>query len=186
MKHVIHLRVLVMITKYCKKCDQTKEISEFGNDKRFSDGKRFYCKTCNSDSYKRWYYKDVEKSRDVSKQWRDNNLDKRKEIWTKYHNQDRANRLKSHYKIDYDRYLEMLESQNYVCAICQQPDPVDGKELAVDHDRSCCPDHKNTCGKCVRGLLCSLCNRSLGMLKDDIMVLRKAIEYLEGFSEVQK
>lgn len=51
----------------------------------------------------------------------------------------------------------------------------------VDHDHSCCSGVKS-CGKCVRGLLCGNCNLFLGFLKDDTKKMRKAIEYIEGFS----
>jgi hypothetical protein len=33
-----------------------------------------------------------------------------------------------------------------------------------------------------RGLLCSLCNMGLGLFKDDVSALRKAVEYLEKHS----
>lgn len=36
--------------------------------------------------------------------------------------------------------------------------------LAVDHDHSCCPDRKRSCGACVRGLLCSDCNFLMGWI----------------------
>jgi hypothetical protein len=31
----------------------------------------------------------------------------------------------------------------------------------------------------VRGYLCNNCNRGIGLLKDDVEVMKKAIEYLE-------
>jgi hypothetical protein len=45
----------------------------------------------------------------------------------------------------------------------------DGKYRAkvhVDHDHACCAK-ATSCGKCIRGLLCSACNTALGMLRDD-------------------
>ena len=57
----------------------------------------------------------------------------------------------------YEQYMKMLETQNGVCAICQQPETAmrngKAKRLAIDHDH-------NT--HVVRGLLCTLCNRNLG------------------------
>lgn len=78
------------------------------------------------------------------------------------------------YRIDID---EKLESQRYKCAVC-------GKEIGlschVDHDHSCCSGSK-TCGLCVRGLLCSKCNRGLGFFNDDTELMLKAIYYLETY-----
>ena len=77
--------------------------------------------------------------------------------------------------ISFDDYLTMLKEQNGVCKICKQPETTSNghsgkiKDLAVDH----C----HTSGK-VRGLLCSSCNSGLGLFKDDVSVLKSAIEYL--------
>ena len=54
--------------------------------------------------------------------------------------------------------------------------------LSVDHDHSCCPDYNNTCGSCVRGVLCHSCNLGLGYFKDSKELLTKAMDYL-GSSE---
>lgn len=70
-------------------------------------------------------------------------------------------------------YTSMLDGQGGVCAICGKPETmaIRGKtvSLAVDHD------HKT--GK-IRGLLCTPCNRGIGLLKDDPNILNKAISYL--------
>lgn len=62
------------------------------------------------------------------------------------------------------------------CGICEQsmtrPEKTRGQLMtcvSVDHD------HKT--GK-VRGLLCSGCNKGIGMLKDNVEYLRKAIKWL--------
>ena len=74
------------------------------------------------------------------------------------------------YGLDFKDYQKLLEAQNHKCAICGSPPPNNRKtRLAIDH----C--HKT--GK-VRGLLCDRCNRSIGLLKDDVNILAKAIEYL--------
>lgn len=74
-------------------------------------------------------------------------------------------------------YEAMLVAQNGVCKICHRQETIvdfhtgNVKRLAVDHD------HKT--GK-VRGLLCDMCNRGIGMLQDSPLVLRLAAEYIEG------
>jgi hypothetical protein len=48
----------------------------------------------------------------------------------------------------------------------------------VDHDHACC-DGPTSCGKCVRGFICSKCNRLLGCAEDSMVRLCSAIEYLK-------
>jgi len=84
--------------------------------------------------------------------------------------------LMTHYKMTSASYDALLTAQNGVCAVCLQPDPRRDK-LAVDHDHSCCPG-TDSCGKCVRGLLCVNCNRAVGLLKDDVASARRLLEYL--------
>lgn len=85
-------------------------------------------------------------------------------------------------------WLALLAKQGGRCAICGTADP-GPKTWHVDHDHSCCPTpHRTsatTCGKCVRGLLCHLCNTALGGFRDDPAVLRAAIDYLRRTSTVQ-
>lgn len=100
------------------------------------------------------------------------------EMWrTYYADQAWKNNLWKRFGWSVDDYMEMLEAQGGVCAICRKTCR-SGKRLAVDHDHACC-EGPITCGKCVRGLLCAKCNGSLGMLDDDIDLLATAMAYLE-------
>lgn len=76
--------------------------------------------------------------------------------------------LKRKYGITYEEYEEMLAQQDGKCAICGQVD--EWFALAVDH----CHEKGH-----VRGLLCSQCNRGLGLLKDSPELLERALEYLK-------
>jgi len=83
------------------------------------------------------------------------------------------------YSITSERYVALAEAQGNCCAICRTTDP--GGSISrwhIDHDHSCC-DGGFSCGKCVRGLLCSRCNTALGLLNDDVERLRAAIRYQE-------
>jgi hypothetical protein len=84
--------------------------------------------------------------------------------------------IKRTYGIDADIYYEMLESQNYKCAICgtEGNNSINKTKMFIDH----CHDS----GK-VRGLLCSKCNMALGNFNDDIQTLKNAIAYLTKFEK---
>lgn len=83
----------------------------------------------------------------------------------------RSTRLKSVYGITIVEYKEMYENQGGKCAICGTHKPNSGRGgLQVDH---CHISNK------VRELLCVPCNTAIGKMKDDVNVLRKAIEYIE-------
>ncbi|WP_079886697.1 endonuclease domain-containing protein [Mycobacteroides abscessus] len=74
----------------------------------------------------------------------------------------------------------LFEMQGYVCAICR----IEIDESAhVDHDHSCCPSRGQSCGKCVRGILCKPCNLLLGNVNDSMEKLAAAIEYLKRWGK---
>lgn len=62
-------------------------------------------------------------------------------------------------------YLEQINKQKGLCAICQRP----MTKINIDH---CHKTNK------LRGLLCTACNVGLGNFQDSIPTLKKAIEYL--------
>jgi hypothetical protein len=91
----------------------------------------------------------------------------------------RNRQLTTKFGLSLDEYNAILEDQGGVCAICGDAETKMWKgrlcNLAVDHD------HKT--GR-VRGLLCSNCNRGIGLLQDDIERLQAAINYLKEDNSV--
>lgn len=138
--------------KTCGMCSTEKPHSEFHKDRRGKNGLSAYCKACN-----------ISRSR----KWRDDNPEGGKD-----------SDLRSKFKLSLGRYKEILDAQGGVCTICGEADK-SGRALAVDHDHACCPG-KKSCGKCVRSLLCMNCNRGLGHFRDNVDVMRSAIDYIES------
>ena len=82
------------------------------------------------------------------------------------------------YNLTPEQYQAILDAQGGQCAgKCGATGRT--KKLAVDHDHSCCPGPVS-CGRCVRGLLCSRCNRFIGHLRDGVESLRGLADYLEN------
>lgn len=87
-----------------------------------------------------------------------------------YKNRKREMFLKRKYGIGQETYLNMVEEQSGLCAICGNPPSFKG--LYIDHD------HKS--GR-VRGLLCNKCNTGIAMLLDDDLTLNRASLYLRRY-----
>lgn len=133
--------------KRCIRCKEEKSTTEFYNQKSSKDGLHPYCKLC---------------SKEKVKEWEQSHKDRRKVL-------NRRNGLKR-YKLTQEQYDTMLDSQKYVCAICQNSCTV-YKNLSVDH----C--HETDV---VRGLLCNKCNQGIGLFAHSVKLLMNAVEYLEG------
>ncbi len=79
-----------------------------------------------------------------------------------------ANNLAQNYGLTVEAFEQMYLDQRGRCAICS-------KRM---YARDCHVDHDHETGK-VRKLLCHTCNIGLGMFKDNIALLARAIVYLE-------
>lgn len=119
---------------------------------------------------KRWYEANKEKAKQRALQWRKDHPEKVEKLLKKSYEKNkekyRENRYKRKFGINMEVYKIKFEKQKGLCEICNKPSSLN---LAVDH----C--HKT--GK-IRDLLCTACNRALGLFKEDKISLLKAIEYL--------
>ena len=170
-----------MDSKQCTKCKTVKALSEY----HFRKGDGIYmsqCKECTRADNNARSARNYERYEAKRKEWRDANREqvtRNTRNW-QLRNPDKhkSGAYKSTYGIDFDA---LWAKQEGLCASCQLPMQKGGKEIdsvCVDHDRSCCPG-KKSCGACVRGLIHRNCNLVLGYAKDDMHVLKSAIQYLE-------
>jgi hypothetical protein len=97
--------------------------------------------------------------------------------------QRRLTYVAKQYNLTPEQY-EALRSQlrrndrgQYICPLCDR-----NQARCVDHDHKCCPG-KISCGKCVRGLICSPCNKFLGHLRDDPEALLRFGRYLSDYNQ---
>jgi len=88
-----------------------------------------------------------------------------------YDPEKRSQRIVESYGISLEKYNSLLASQNGGCAICGS------KEPKTKRNGRFCLDHDHSTGE-VRGLLCSPCNRGIGLLGDNPERLTMAAAYL--------
>lgn len=86
-----------------------------------------------------------------------------------YNATNRRSRLKTQYGMTEADFDQMIVEQEGRCAICAG-DFASTKDAHIDH----C--HETGI---VRGLLCLNCNVTLGLMKDSVLSLQAAIEYLK-------
>lgn len=84
-----------------------------------------------------------------------------------------------YYGVSAEWYAARLLAQDGACAVCGVRDQ-SRLPFAVDHDHRCCKGRRS-CGACVRGLICDLCNRGIGFLGDSKDRLIAAASYLASF-----
>jgi len=135
----------------CKICNQSKPLTEFYQTIRNGSPYGYHgkCKSC--------YVKKQQENYDPIKK-RDENL-------------------KRVYGIGIEEYNNLLEKQGHKCAICESTDPKGRKSgrgggVDVFYD-----DHDHKTGN-VRGLLCNICNRTMGYIGENSGVLEEMIKYL--------
>lgn len=152
--------------KLCKRCGETKSLSEYFVNIKRKDGVQTYCKPCHL-KYGRERYANPE-SYHRRQMNRDEYAKRRKTSGRKWY-------LKSTYNLTEEQYQELYDRHEGRCWICNEKK---NYYLHVDHNHSCCAGEKS-CGKCIRGLLCYNCNSLLGNAKDNRNILLVAIKYLD-------
>jgi hypothetical protein len=98
------------------------------------------------------------------------------------HQEELRLRRLAQYGLTQEAFDVLFASQGNCCAICKATTPGKGKgRWHIDHDHACCPTPAQSCGRCVRGILCAGCNPGLGSFHDDVTILLAAVAYLERF-----
>jgi len=84
--------------------------------------------------------------------------------------------LKKRFNISLETYKKLLSDQDFVCAICLQPESK--KDHRTGKVRDLAVDHCHKTGT-IRGLLCTDCNTGLGLFKDNPLLLEVAKRYIQ-------
>lgn len=168
------------IMKTCTKCLVKYEDNNFSTSKKYKDGLKSWCISCNKVYMKQYYLEHKIGITNKVHDWvRDNREQKRKHSlsYARRNPEKLKNRsLLNKYGITLDDFKAMKEKQNNICIGCRKPETAihnitkQVRELAVDH----C----HTTGK-VRGLLCSRCNIILGLSSESCETLKNLIDYLK-------
>lgn len=152
----VHLAVVSLLL--CRLCGYE------GPSERFqANGQR--CKPCHAEASRQYRFKHPEKVAAAQKRWRDGGGSQRVRL--------------AMYGLTPESFEALLAKQGGGCAVCGTRTPgFKNKGWHVDHDHRCCPGTKNSCGECVRGILCGPCNVGLGHFGDSVERLQAAISYL--------
>ena len=173
--------------KQCTRCKEFKETTSFHKYSKAQDQLKPWCKVCvkeydlAEDDPKRVMPRKIQGIK-IHCRYCKQYLDK-KRFYGKLTYCKECTKLVGHsgnlrkYGMTMDDYMDMEEEQNKVCKICGEPEK-HKKRLSVDHDHVCCSG-PTSCGKCIRGLLCSTCNKVLGQVKDNPKTLQAMINYLQ-------
>lgn len=190
-----------MTHKTCVDCDRTLLVSEFWKRSVSPDGLNKRCKQCAASKIATWRRDNPDKVRKYNEtgnrkydsekarqyriayrtpEWRERtNASARQRRRDDPEYRDRKNlrdRLRT-YNLKPQDYWSMLAAQDNKCAAC-------GVALDtphIDHDHTCCPG-RESCGNCVRGLLCLSCNFALGFTQDNPETLKSLIDYLKKWN----
>lgn len=134
----------------CKKCRKEKSLEDFTANKLCKFGREHSCKECTITRQGAWEHLRPESHLNSYLKYR-HGLTKK----------------------DYDA---LYMKQQGRCAICNNYETARTKTLT--DTKRLCVDHDHNTGA-IRELLCTLCNTSLGALKEDISRLEAMIEYIK-------
>lgn len=155
----IHACALPPGFKQCAKCNKLKSLSSFYKRNKEKNLLRNECKECASKRNKEYVAKHKHRLQIKNKEWAIKNK-----------NKIRDTKIKRKFGITLEEKNQMFKDQQNKCAICGTVENIRGRDWDIDH----C--HET--GK-VRGILCSNCNRGLGLFGDSVKNLLKAAEYLQ-------
>lgn len=148
----------------CTKCNIKFPKKMFGPDAQTRSGKSSWCKGCKS-AYQREYTKKRKQEPD----------------WKDHHNLINRSARVAWYGLTDADYDEILSLQGGKCAGCGML-PKPNRRLDIDHQHQPGDKKREPWERAsrVRGLLCHLCNRALGLLHDNLETFKNLANYLES------
>ena len=138
--------------KKCGDCQQHLPFINFSKKSKSKDGYSSRCKKCHNIYVREvWYPKNKQKQIASSNRWKSKN----------------KMRIKAKiYNLSEEELQNLFDKSNNKCNICLD-----------SFEETLFVDHSHETGK-VRGLLCRKCNMALGVINDDVQILKNMIQYL--------
>lgn len=181
--------------KICKGCEkELEDTEEFFFKLKGGSGKLYLtnkCKECLRAIRRSQYKENPEPVRERKREWDRNNKERVKEHKKTYYTGEMRESIKEKaklwqrsnpervritfirhaYGLEPSDIIDLMDSQRGCCAIC--------KETLIDSNgsRNYHIDHNHEDSE-VRGLLCRFCNNSLGLVKEDVEILKSMINYI--------
>lgn len=157
-----------MKTKHCKDCKKEKPLKNFYKHKGGCGGYRERCKKCISKRRKELLRaqtpEQAAKRKEKDKRYRKENKGRR----ARWH---REWRLRNLYGLTPEEYNYLFEKQNGCCIICGIHQSELNEKLDVEHSHDT--------GE-VRGLACRKCNLLVGKIENNLELIDKILEYING------
>jgi hypothetical protein len=169
-------------TKTCKTCNIDLPIKDFRPGRR-------RCITCENKAYTSNWEKNTDIICNVCGENKSirlfyKNHKRCKSCFIKHQQKDytpekgREKNLRHFYGITVAEYNALLEKQGNKCAICETTDPGGRKSGRGGGANIFVVDHCHDTNK-VRGILCHRCNRSIGVIGENVGTLHSMVEYLQ-------
>lgn len=148
-----------MTCKTCTVCGQKKPLEAYYNLKAAKDGKSWRCKECDKNT----------------------TMESRKKRYERSRVQQRHAQRKFKYGLTEEDFNNLLALQENKCGCC-------GETLTDEFERRHAKnklviDHCHETGG-VRGLLCTMCNKGIGLIGDTSISLYRAYKYLKKYEEI--
>jgi hypothetical protein len=159
--------------KKCSQCKEALSLDSFYADGRAKDGLQSACKDCGNAA--RWKIRECKYcGLGMAGTERNQMCNECAPPGVDYH---RWAKILFRFKLTHSMWWAMYFEQDGQCAISS----CSNEATHVDHDHMCCFG-RDTCGRCVRALLCMDCNTKLSAIEDTVF-LNSANEYLATYSK---
>ncbi|MCK5015902.1 MAG: endonuclease VII domain-containing protein [Candidatus Peribacteraceae bacterium] len=191
---VLNVSRYVGMTRVCTLCGEEKEASAanfaVSSVTKYADGSAYMnprCRRCvnkvNKGRHHSLSKEELATLNAKKREYRNKNLAKARRDSKEYHKQEII-KYRTYIRVIHKTYglseqslRNMMDSQRGCCAVCECSLISPGGwrvDMCIDHCHST---------KEVRGLLCSKCNKALGLFGDNTDTLQSAIDYLKKHKE---
>lgn len=177
------LNVVPIKVKSCVKCEKSKSLSEFHNDKHAPDGKTYKCGQCINSENRERHLKNPEAMKIRNKKSKERIYSdpvahaKHKAMKTAWNHTPKYYDMyyKKRFGITFAEVNSMLSNQNGLCSNigCSRQIAI----APVGDQVKACVDHCHATGK-VRSMMCVRCNTLLGHVENDRNLIMGLMDYL--------